>query len=83
VLVDRQRFTAGMAGDELEFGVGQAGVAGKPGECLMPERMGCGLDARLLGLLLDDLLDPPRGELAVPPGLEEPTVVLSSFNPCG
>ena len=41
----------------------------------MPERVRGRLDACLLGVLGDNLLDPPRAELAMPLGLEDPTVM--------
>ena len=45
MLVDRQRFTPGVAGYKLQLGVGQAGMPGQPGDRLMPERVRRGVDA--------------------------------------
>ncbi|KKK86164.1 hypothetical protein LCGC14_2765970, partial [marine sediment metagenome] len=60
VLVDGQRFPARVPGDELSFGVGQAGIAGQPSDALVAEGMGRGPNPGLLCVLLDDLLHAPR-----------------------
>ena len=75
VLVDRQGLPPGMPRDQLKLGISQARVPGQPGDRLVPEGVRGRLDPRLLGVLGDDLLDPPRAELAMPLGLEEPAVV--------
>ena len=76
VLVDRQGLSAGVPRDQLKLSISQAT------ECRVSQviawcRKVCGvaLHASLLGVLGDDLLDPPRAELAVPLGLEEPAVM--------
>ncbi len=59
VLVHRQRFPAGMRGDQLKLGVGEGAVAGEPGDRLVAERVGRGTDASLHGITLTILLRPP------------------------
>jgi len=75
MLVDGQGFTTSMAGNQLQFGIGQAAVPGEPCNTLVPEGVGSGFHPGLFGIFLDDLLNPPGGEFAVPPRLEEPAVV--------
>jgi hypothetical protein len=43
----------------------------------MPEGVGSAIHARLLRILLDDLLHTPSAEFAIPRGLEEPSVGCS------
>lgn len=64
-----------MPGDQLKLGIGETRVPGQPSDCLVPKSVrGC-FDASLFGVLADDLLDPPRAELAIPLRLEVPTIM--------
>lgn len=74
VLVDRQRFTAGMARDQLQFGVCKPRMLRQPRNRLMPERVRRGVHASTVGVVPDDLLDTPGRELRVAPSLEEVAV---------
>ena len=58
MLINRQGLTSGMAGDQLKLGVSQAAIPCQPCDRLVPERVRGRLDASLLGVLRDDLLDP-------------------------
>ncbi len=80
MLVNRQRFTTSMAGDELQFGIGHSRMSGQPSDALMPERVRRGRDASLLGVKLDDLLNSACRVLRVASSLEQPTIVLMSGN---
>jgi hypothetical protein len=59
----------------LKFSVSHATVASEPGYAHVTEAVWGSPHACLLDVLRDDLLDPPRAELAVSLRLEEPAVL--------
>ncbi len=75
MLVHGEGFTTGVAGNQLEFGVGQTGMPSEPCDALMAKTMGRCFDTSIFSIKLDDLLDSSCGELGVSPSLEEPTIV--------
>jgi hypothetical protein len=78
VLINRQRLTPGVTGDQLKLGIRQAAMPGQPSDRLVPEGVRGRLDPSLFGVLRDNLLDPPGAELAVPLCLEDPPIVRMS-----
>ena len=75
MLIDRQRLSPGMTGDELQFSIGQPAVSSQPCDALMPKRVRGGCDASLFRIELDDLLNTPSCVLRVASSLEQPAIV--------
>jgi len=71
MLIDRQCLSFGVTGNQLELGIGHAGMPGEPGNRLMAECVRCALHAGCLGVVLDNLLDPPGSERTGQAGLKE------------
>ncbi len=80
MLVDCQGFTATVAGDQLEFRIGQAAVPSQPRNRLVPKRVRRGLYTGSLCVLLHDLLHTAGRILRVTSGLEQPPVRRMSSN---
>src|SRR5262249_19483310 len=75
MLVNGQRLPPGMAGDQLQFGVGQAAVTGQERDGLVAERVRVGADAGPLGVVPDDLLDAASGVLRRLPAGEQVAIL--------
>ena len=76
MLVDFEALLALVAGDELDLGVRQA-LCRQVGQHLVPEQVGMNRlgDARLVAVVLHDLLHAARGERRAALGLEQITVL--------
>ena len=65
-----------MSRDQLQFSISHARVPSQPSDRLMPESMGRSFNARLLGILLHDLLDSAGGILGCSSSLEQPAIMM-------
>jgi hypothetical protein len=83
MLVGLQAFLTAVSRDQLDLGIGQSAL-GQPRQHLVPEQMRMdALDASLLSVLSDDLLDPARRVGAEPAALEQVTVLRMRLEVAG